>query len=266
MRRLALLLALAALALPAAAAADPPDYGIVRPANEQGLSLLQLGKQLYGGNCSMCHGSNGEGVLDPRPERASGAMLGLGPPLLDVGKGTIDFYLRTGYMPLRNPTTQPVRSRVLLSDREIRALIEYVAGFGAKPAEPIPTPDPGRGNVSKGLQLFTEHCAGCHQVVAQGGFVTGARVPPLEDATALQVAEAVRAGPYVMPTFSKRAISDAELDDIAAYVEYAKNPNHDGGWPLGYLGPLPEGMVTWFVAIAAVVATCVVIGRRLRQP
>ena len=37
-----------------------------------------------------------------------------------------------------------------------------------------------RGNLADGLKLFTDHCAGCHQIVGEGGYVTGARVPPLE--------------------------------------------------------------------------------------
>ena len=48
----------------------------------------------------------------------------------------------------------------------------------------MPQPQPERGSLSDGLQLFTDHCAGCHQVVAEGGYLTGAVAPPLEDATA----------------------------------------------------------------------------------
>jgi ubiquinol-cytochrome c reductase cytochrome c subunit len=101
-------------------------------------------------------------------------------------------------------------------------------------------------------------------VVAEGGYVTGAVAPPLEDATAVQVAQAVRIGPYVMPRFSERAISDAELDSIIAYVQYAKNPDDRGGWALGHLGPVPEGLVTWLLAGAALIVFCVILGRRLR--
>jgi ubiquinol-cytochrome c reductase cytochrome c subunit len=67
-----------------------------------------------------------------------------------------------------------------------------------------------------------------------------------------------------MPHFSERAISNAELDSIIRYVDYAKNPDDPGGWPLGHLGPIPEGIVAWLIAGAALVATCLVIGRRLR--
>jgi quinol---cytochrome-c reductase cytochrome c subunit len=128
----------------------------------------------------------------------------------------------------------------------------------------VPTPHTERGSLSEGLELFTEHCAGCHQVAAEGGFVTGARVPPLENVTPRQIAEAVRIGPYLMPAFSKRTIPPRRLDSIIRYVEYAKHPDNRGGWSLGEIGPVPEGIVAWLVAAVVLVGTCVVIGRRLR--
>ena len=93
--------------------------------------------------------------------------------------------------------------------------------------------------------------------------MTGAVAPPLEDATATQIAEAVRIGPYVMPRFSTKAITPHQLDSIVAYVEYAKHPDDPGGWALGHLGPVPEGLVTWFIAGIALIFTCMLVGKRL---
>jgi ubiquinol-cytochrome c reductase cytochrome c subunit len=178
-----------------------------------------------------------------------------------VGALAADFYLRTGYMPLGHPGEQPWRSRLLFDDHQIRALVAYVASLGKGP--PIPTPHPERGSVTDGQRLFTEHCAGCHQVVAKGGILIGARVPALDKSTPTQIAEAVRIGPYVMPRFPQRQISDHQLDSIIRYVEYAKDPVDRGGWPLGHLGPIPEGLVAWLIAGAALIAVAVVIGRRI---
>jgi ubiquinol-cytochrome c reductase cytochrome c subunit len=206
--------------------------------------LAAYGYHLYGGYCLKCHST------------------GAAPSLRGVGALAADFYLRTGYMPLRRLGLQPRREPLFLSDHQIRALVAYVASFGG-PA--IRQPQPALGSVSQGLALFTEHCAGCHQVVAQGGVVTGALPPALVDATPLQVAEAVRIGPYVMPKFSQHDLSDRELDSIVRYVEFTKNPARPGGWGLGFLGPVPEGLVTWFVAIPALIVLCLLLGRRLRS-
>jgi ubiquinol-cytochrome c reductase cytochrome c subunit len=258
MRAAAALLLSLALAWPAAA--QPPS-GIVRPDREQELPLLDLGSQLYAGNCSLCHGVDGRGIRVPRP--GSGDIEGRGPSLRGVGARAADFYLRTGYMPLSRPGEQPTRSGPRFREREIRALTAYVASLGKGP--PVPRPAPQSGTLSQGFHLFTEHCAGCHQVVARGGVVTGARVPSLEDATPVQIAEAVRIGPYLMPRFSESQISDGELDSIIAYVQRSKHPVNRGGWGIGNVGPVPEGMVTWLIAVVAFLAVCMMLGQRLRS-
>jgi ubiquinol-cytochrome c reductase cytochrome c subunit len=228
--RWALAIAALVLVLPSAAAADN-------------------GKQLFGRYCAKCHGPDARGTSR-------------GPSLIGAGELAADFYLRTGYMPLKETGLQPRRSRLLLGPAEIDALVRYVASLGHGPA--VPRPHPERGNVSEGMALFRRHCAGCHQIVAQGGYVTHAVPPALGDATPTQVAEAVRIGPYVMPKFSTAAISNRQLDSIVRYVQYARHPDNRGGWALGNIGPIPEGLVSWFIAGSVLLATCLLIGRRLR--
>ncbi len=243
-------------------AAAQPSSGIVRPTSEPSSPSIELGAQLYAGNCSSCHGIAGSGIKSPRP--GAGDIMGAGPPLRGVGALAPDFYLRTGLMPLSNIHAQPEPNRVLFSDKEIRSLVAYVASLGSGPG--IPHPDPGAGNLSDGMQLFTLHCAGCHQEQAEGGFVTGARVPPLQNLTATQIAEAVRIGPYLMPTFSRKQISDSELNSIIRYV--LSTNHHDdnrGGWRIGNVGPIPEGLVTWWIALPLVIIACMLVGRRYRS-
>jgi ubiquinol-cytochrome c reductase cytochrome c subunit len=238
---------------------------LVVPAASAAPSVKQ-GEHLYGRYCVSCHGMNGSGVHPSRqigagPGRAQTQQHAVAPPLRGVGARAADFYLRTGYMPLQKIGLQPRRSTVIFGEQQLRSLIAYVASLGGGP--PIPQPHPERGNISLGQHLFTDNCAGCHQVMAEGGYVTGAVPPALENATAVQVAEAVRIGPNVMPTFSRNQISPHELDSIIRYVEYTKNPDDRGGWAIGHLGPLPEGLVTWFIAALALVVTCLMIGKRL---
>ena len=221
------------------------------------------GKELYAAYCLSCHGVDGSGVTSTSHPSGVLDLRGLGPPLRNVGALAADFYLTTGYMPLGNPHDQPRHTDSPFTKREIEALVNYVASFGRGP--PVPKPDPERGDVSRGLTLFTEHCAGCHQVVAEGGYVTNAVAPPLHRANPVQIAEAVRVGPYLMPKFSKQQISDAQLDSIIAYVEYAKHPDDRGGWDLGRIGPVPEGLVTWLMAAAVLVGCCLVIGRKFQR-
>ena len=245
----------------AALASAQVGSGVVHVPGGDAMPLEQHGAQLYAANCATCHGADGRGILEPRP--GAGDVLGRGPSLHGVGARAADFYLRTGYMPLGEPDEQPSRQRVLFSEREIQALVSYVASLDHGP--PVPAVHPERGKPAEGLELFTEHCAGCHQIVAQGGVATGARVPPLTDATATQIAEAVRVGPYLMPSFSPHDITDEQLDSIIAYVQRSQHPVDRGGWGIGNLGPFPEGMVTWLIGGVALLAFCMVIGRRLNS-
>lgn len=248
MRRLALVAGLALL-VPGTATA------VVHAPRPSGASAKKWGASLYAANCERCHGPSGVGEAPKGPNG--------GPSLRGVGALAPDFYLRTGYMPLSSVGLQPHSQRVEFSQPEIDALVAYVASLG--PGPPVPKPQPERGSVAQGFQLFTQHCAGCHQVVAQGGYVKGAVVPPLGGVTSTEIAEAVRVGPYLMPRFSPKAISNAQLDSIVAYVRYTQHPDNAGGWSIGLIGPVPEGLVAWLIAGVALVGVCVVIGERLRR-
>ena len=260
MRRLAAGLALVLVALVAllsvqAPAAPPTGPPIVPTGGEPGASTRALGEQLFAANCVRCHGIGGRGIT------RSGDSALRGPSLRGVGALAPDFYLRAGYMPLADATDEPVRARPRFDEREIRGIVQYVASLGRGPA--VPTPRPRDGSVADGRALFIEHCSGCHQAVAEGGVMPGAKAPQLKQATPRQIAEAVRIGPYVMPKFSTKDISDAQLNSIIAYVEYAKDPRDEGGWGISHLGPFPEGMIAWLLAIPALLLICRAIGRRV---
>lgn len=208
------------------------------------------GKVLYEQHCSSCHGLGLNGIR------------GVAPSLRDVGPGPVDFYLSTGRMPIQNPRDEPLRARPLFNRRQIDALIDYVSSFGGPPASYA---NPARGNLSYGRHAFTDHCAGCHQMVARGGIFAGAFVPDLEAATSQQVADAVRMGPYLMPHFDYHQIDQHTLDSIAAYVRWTQHPNNAGGWPIDNIGPIPEGLVAWFLGLGALLIVARLIGERIDE-
>jgi ubiquinol-cytochrome c reductase cytochrome c subunit len=208
------------------------------------------GRVLFIEGCSSCHGLEGQGVA------------GVGPSLEGVGAQAADFYLSTGRMPLDVETgEQPLRGRPAYSRAEMDALVAFVASLGGPP---VPEVDPARGNLQEGFRAYTLSCAGCHQVVGEGGVVTGAIPPPLAEATPTQIAEAVRIGPYLMPAFDEQAIADQTLDSIIRYLELTKDPVDEGGWGLGHIGPIPEGMVSWLLILALLILVARFLGERTR--
>jgi ubiquinol-cytochrome c reductase cytochrome c subunit len=210
---------------------------------------VEAGRQLFETGCSSCHGFDGKGVK------------GQAPSLVGAGEAAADFYLRTGRMPLDQVGDEPLRGEPRYGNSQIEALDAYVGSLGEGPA--IPTVEPQKGSVSEGMEMFTESCAGCHGIGGKGGVAIGGYAPPLGEATPTQVGEAIRVGPYLMPRFSAGQITPAELNSIARYVELTQHPEDAGGFGIGHIGPVPEGLVAWLAALAALLLVSRLIGERL---
>jgi ubiquinol-cytochrome c reductase cytochrome c subunit len=234
-RALAVPLAALALAAPAARA-----------------SLADKGRQLFLDGCASCHGLDARGIP------------GTAPDLHGAGASAADFYLRTGRMPLDVATgEQPLRGEPAYGEADIRGLVAYVGSLGG-PA--VPRVRLERGDLSQGQHAFSTYCAGCHQIVGRGGVVTGAVPPALTHVTPTQLAEAVRLGPYLMPAFDRDEIDRRTLDSIALYVQrVVKHPDDRGGWSIGNVGPIPEGMVAWLLAGGVLLLVARVIGERMER-
>jgi ubiquinol-cytochrome c reductase cytochrome c subunit len=198
-------------------------------------SLVDRGQQLFLTSCSSCHGAHGHGTDQ-------------GPPLVNAGAAAASFQLTTGRMPLTDPTAQPVRKPPAFRPPEIDALVAYVASLG--PGPPIPHVDLASGNLSEGGTLFRFNCAACHSSTGVGGALSyGSDAPSLKAATPQQIGEAMRSGPGQMPVFGPDTLSRHQLNSIARYVTYLQEPDDPGGFSLGRIGPITEGMVALLIGI-----------------
>ena len=229
---------------------EPPGPGDPTRSFPDSPALRAEGFNLYQSDCSSCHGI----ALHGTP--------GVAPSLRGVGPGPVDFYLSSGRMPLEQPREEPQRNPPLYGRHKIDALIAYVSSFGGPPA---PTADPAKGDLALGFHAFTLNCAGCHQSVARGGITVNAQVPDLQNATPQEIAEAVRMGPYLMPHFDAKQIDQHQLDSIARYIAWTRHPTNSGGWGIYNIGPVPEGMVAWFIGLLALVIVARLIGERMDE-
>jgi ubiquinol-cytochrome c reductase cytochrome c subunit len=226
---------------------------VVRQAPPPSPELVQQGRELYLTGCASCHGGNGEGT-----DRA--------PSVVNAGAASASFYLTTGRMPAAQGVPfQPPRKQPAYPPEQIDALVAYVASLGTGP--PIPVVDVANADVSQGGVLYRANCAACHQSAGAGGALSyGNAAPPLRAATAEQVVEAMRIGPGEMPVFNEATFSDAQADDISAYVQYLRNPDNRGGAALGGNGPVPEGLVALIAGLGGLVFISVlIVGRRRRS-
>lgn len=219
-----------------------PTSGSTSPAPDRvaGAPEEQVDAELlYNSRCAACHASDGTGVD------------GRGPPLLDEGRAAADFVLRTGRMPLSDVDTQPVRKDPAFTEAEIVALVDYVGALGT--GVDIPDVDPERGSVSNGAEIYRLNCAACHVSSGAGAVIGSGRLAPsLAESTPTQVGEAILVGPGAMPVFG--ALSDHDIDDVAAYVAALQEEGTTSADALGGVGPVAEGLAAWLLGVLPLVA------------
>ena len=220
---------------------DPP------PADTQDDEQIAEGRQLYLAHCASCHGGDAQGGR-------------YGPSLIGVGAASADFQLRTGRMPAADPEGQQLPRPPAFDEPQITALVAYIASLGEGP--PIPEWEVDESLLQRGAELYIADCAPCHGATANGGATGGGWIaPPLIGVESRTVAEAVVIGPGQMPAFE---LAESDLNAVVTYVDYLQDVPNPGGFEIGGIGPVPEGLVAWAVGATALVAVCILIGREWR--
>ncbi|EAR24054.1 ubiquinol-cytochrome C reductase cytochrome C subunit [marine actinobacterium PHSC20C1] len=209
-------------------------------------ALVEEGGKLFAANCATCHGLNLEGSTQ-------------GPTLIGVGAAATDFQVGTGRMPLAATGPQAEKKPVQFTDEQVQALAVFVASQGPGPAIPADMYLTGEGyDVSNGAELFRINCAMCHNVAGAGGALTeGKFAPSLDGVSAKHAYEAMLTGPQNMPVFNDTNLSPEEKADIITYLKYLDETPSVGGFTLGSLGPVSEGLFIWIFGLGAIVAITV---------
>ena len=216
-----------------------------------GTDDVAAGKALFLANCSTCHGTAAEGRNNA-------------PSLIGVGAAAVDFQVSTGRMPLAATGPQAPRTKNLFSDTEVRQLSAYVASLAPGPAIPADADtDPAKGDPAKGAKLFLTNCAMCHNFAGKGGALTqGKYAPALDDSSPRVIWEAMASGPQSMPVFNDATIKPADKQDIIAYLTTIRQAPTPGGWNLGSLGPVSEGLIGWLVGLGLLIGCAVWLGAK----
>ena len=210
-------------------------------------ATIAKGRALFAVSCSSCHGLNAEGILTERGGN-------YGPSLIGVGAAAVDFQVGTGRMPMAQPGAQAARKRPVFDDDEVAALAAYVASLGPGPAIPSKAEtdisDITNEQMVQGGEFFRTNCTACHNFAGKGGALPkGKQAPPLTGVSAKHLIEAMLTGPQQMPVFSDGVLSPQDKREIVAYLKKNENSPDYGGFSLGGLGPVSEGMFAWLVGI-----------------
>lgn len=273
-RRLPPVLRLAAAVVGVFVCAAVLNLGYAAVAQEDGVSpdideedlndpeLIRRGRDIYGQACALCHGEAGRGV----PREA--APEAFGPPLVDVGAASVDFMLRTGRMPLDNANARLRHSEQHVSDSERRALVAYITSLGDDGKGPAIPDITGYQNadLGLGLELYTSNCAACHGPTGAGIAVGQEDVSSnLDIATPLEVAEAIRTGPGVMPVFGEDVLPQEELEAVVHWVVDLRQREAPGGLQFGRSGPVWEGLLAWVLGMGALTVVMYLLGEKATE-
>jgi len=246
-------------------------YALLAPAQAHETAsdseLVAEGRELYIARCSTCHGENGEGITTLGGEQ-------LAPPLVGVGAAAVDFQVGTGRMPMAQPGAQAPAKRPQYSQHEIDALAAYVASLGAGPGVPesgdysldeylagLPEDereDARQEAITRGGEIFLSNCSACHNFEGSGGAMPqGGYAPNLHGVDERYIYEAMLTGPSNMPSFSNGSLTADEKRDVIAYLKSVQEAPGYGGFSLGGLGPVSEGLFAWVLGIGGCVGFAV---------
>lgn len=213
-------------------------------------AVVNAGRALFIQGCAACHGLDGQGSDQ-------------GPSLIGVGAAAVDFQVGTGRMPLAAPGVQAERHGVQFSNQEISELSAYVASLGVGPSIPSSSLTSGGGDIAKGGELFRVNCAMCHNFAGSGGALTrGKFAPNLMDVSGRHIYEAMLTGPQSMPVFNDSNLSPQDKKDIISFLMNVKTESSPGGWSMGNLGPVPEGLFAWTIGIGMLIFIAVWLGKK----
>jgi ubiquinol-cytochrome c reductase cytochrome c subunit len=204
------------------------------------------GRSIFEAECATCHGMFAQGTA------------GTAPSLIGVGGAAVDFQVSTGRMPAAELGAENPRKPPRLNASQTAAVAAYIQSLGGGPPIPSAAQVSSAGaNIGIGQQLFVADCAACHNFVGAGGALTyGKFAPPLTQATPTQIYEAMLTGPEAMPVFNDLTITPQEKRDVIAYVTGVRSQANPGGFSLGRVGPVTEGLVAFlglllFLVLAA---------------
>ncbi|MCU1475104.1 cytochrome c [Amnibacterium sp.] len=203
---------------------------------------ISQGKKLFQANCATCHGLALQGTV-------------AGPSLIGVGAAAVDFQVGTGRMPLAQDAPQAQDKPPVFDDTQTKELAAYVASVAPGPGLPSSKYLQLSGNATRGAELFRINCAMCHNVAGAGGALTeGKYAPNLNGVTPAHIYEAMLTGPQNMPVFNDANISPQDKADIITALKATQQNANVGGFDLGSLGPVAEGLFLWIFGLGAIVA------------
>jgi len=170
------------------------------------------GAELYQTYCALCHGDDGEGyAADDANALANDWFL----------RSVTDDFLERAIVEGHPDTPMAAYGQRLggpLSDAEVDLLVGFLRGWQDEPSVDVHD-QVVRGDPTRGVALYAEHCASCHGDEGQSGSALSLNNPVfLDSASDGQIRYAIEHGrpPTPMPGFSH--LGAQAMDDLTALI------------------------------------------------
>jgi ubiquinol-cytochrome c reductase cytochrome c subunit len=165
-------------------------------------------------------------------------------------------------MPAVQPGPQMPQKKPVYTQDEIDELAAYVASLGPGPAIPNPadyslaglSEEQRQEAITRGGEIFLTNCTACHNFEGSGGAMPrGGYAPKIRGVAPKYIFEAMLTGPQAMDNFSNGNLSVEEKKDVIAYLQSIQDNPDYGGFGMGGIGPVSEGMFAWVLGIGSLV-------------
>ncbi len=182
-------------------------------------------------------------------------MPGRGPSLIGVGPAAVEFQVSTGRMPAAGQGAQIDRADPRFTRPRPASSADYIDALGGGPAVPDSTSPAAMWPPVASCSGSTARPA-TPSAAGGGALSSGKYAPGLEQATDRQIYAAMLTGPQNMPVFGDNQLSSgARRRTSSPTCMNLRNDTDPGGWGLGRLGPVPEGLAIFLIGMVALVFT-----------
>ena len=204
-------------------------------------SAVERGRLEYTGSCAQCHGAKGDGRGIFGPSTYPPATDLTSHDVQEKSDAQLFYIIKNGlsFTPMPGYADQ-------YSDQDIWAMVSFLRALqnGQPGADAVPSPTDQQlvfatiksgSAAQRGAEVyFSQGCAACHGATgnASGRLALRGRG---------EVVEAVRNGREGMPCYGTNLISNAELQDLQAYVATFSGGRGGGGGEGGFEGGNFEG-------------------------
>lgn len=196
---------------------------------------MTRGAEIFVSHCVACHGKTGDNIpgrnlrRTPLEEAVLAKVISRGrpgtamPTFGDQEGGSLKkFEIANVVTFIRN------WDQSLFDAAAMRLPPKTASSPGPGPTTPVAaskataTPATG-GDAQKGKTVFSDMgCAGCHGAAGRGASSQGVTAPSLKGKSAATIKKVVRSGQNAMPSFDAGSLSDADLENIIAFLAHSK--------------------------------------------